>query len=796
MDSTPWWKLWENYLAEARYWNQRTRERVFGSEWRNREVTRLGPYTPAGLADLTESDRLFVGEFVRRHHPRMAHEFALHGVPGAGDPLCLPVPPDRAYLADLAGLIARSHGGNIRNTFVYLTQIHDGIRRVYETVPVYLMGVLRIADYLDLHAERAPKSLLKVKVLRSVISQREWDAHHSITDIRYEGNDDPERVEILANPRSPMVYSAVLRWVRGIQAELDHTWAVYGEVFGLDPKFRRLSVRLRRVTSPLEDENRFASDKKLQFVPQPAAFTTSSPNLIPLLAQPLYGDHPEAGIRELLQNAVDAVNELESLIARKLVPAWVEVDRRNADDLGGDIQVGLCERSSDPSMPEDVPIDWRYWVEVADRGQGMTPDVIREYFLKVGATLRKSINWLLSFGDVNSTKLVRSGRFGVGTLAAFALGDKIQVTTRHYSEPGDGTTFTAGLDDDEIELLRRRVPIGTTVRVRIDEATAERLRNAQSSWDWYCLDNPRIRRITRQGEEVKQLKCELTVSLNTTSTTGWREVFVHGISQCLWRPRREYHLHTLYCNGIKVATWHRNVDKNYFSDLPELKQPVVLVIDRDAVMPLTITRDALTAEPPYVAGVRRDMLLDHCAWLLGQSAWPPDRRQPFRAPTWELYRSMHPGDGVVESAVYVVATNGLVPTTKWHLWNARVELLTAYFTSPRSYVPSSNVSGHKFLSPDDVMANDNWPAAPVRVAVGTVRWLRGRTPRGGCYARARHFPAYDSRTARDLYCRPPVHGCSAPGSRLLETKECRDWLRLRDRSAVGVDLLPVKSRCT
>jgi hypothetical protein len=33
-------------------------------------------------SNLAESDRKLIGEFIRRHHPRLAHEFAVFGVPG------------------------------------------------------------------------------------------------------------------------------------------------------------------------------------------------------------------------------------------------------------------------------------------------------------------------------------------------------------------------------------------------------------------------------------------------------------------------------------------------------------------------------------------------------------------------------------------------------------------------------------------------------------------------------------------------------------------------------------------
>lgn len=97
----PWPRLWNDFMAEARRFDERKLKALFD----NVEPVRAPPLDPLMM---TERDRLLIGEFLRRHHPRLAHEIAMTGVPG---------PPDRGLplgniphdVRDLAGLVARSH---------------------------------------------------------------------------------------------------------------------------------------------------------------------------------------------------------------------------------------------------------------------------------------------------------------------------------------------------------------------------------------------------------------------------------------------------------------------------------------------------------------------------------------------------------------------------------------------------------------------------------------------------------------------------------------------------------------
>jgi molecular chaperone HtpG len=260
---------------------------------------------------------------------------------------------------------------------------------------------------------------------------------------------------------------------RVLQARLDECWAFVGDVYG-DGHF---GLKLRTVSTPLADPARARLDRSLPYVPQLARLTTASAELIRLLTGPLYGDRPEVGIRELLQNALDAVRE-----RAHWPPAADGVADPRLQAWQCDVMIRLL-----PATANEV----NCWLEVVDRGVGMTPDTVREYFLRVGALLRHDDDWLQRFPPATQAKLLRSGHFGIGTLAAYLLGDRVQVTTRHVTETdGIGTCFVARLSDAPVELRRLSAPVGTSIRIPIPKAVDDTLASRPDRWDWFALQAP------------------------------------------------------------------------------------------------------------------------------------------------------------------------------------------------------------------------------------------------------------------------------------------------------------------
>ncbi len=615
-----WPQLWADFLGEASRFDARKLIALFGDS--------EPAHAPnANAQHWTARDRLLIGEFLRRHHSRLAHEVALWGVPGPGtDPLRLRgVSPD---IADIAGHVARSHGQPIRSCLPYLAQKYD--LRAYKGIhAVFLMAVVRTADYLQVQSDRAPKQILQIHKLSSPVSQGEWSVHAAVRDIR-STHEDPEAIFIDASPADVKTFLKLKRLIEAIQMEFDSSWAALGEVYGRYEGLNLLGLGLRRVRSNLDDLSAFS--KTVPYIPCKAAFQAAEADLLKLLVRPLYGEERGIGVRELIQNGVDACRELRDHLQQH--PPLVAPKQ---EDLEADVVVTLSE--DEAKKPG--------WVEVADKGIGMTAETVRDYFLKAGASFRNSDAWRKAFEDASGkSRVLRSGRFGVGVLAAFLLGDEVQVSTRYVDAPADaGVSFSATIDSSEIELRRVARPVGTTIRIKIsdddvwesltgfkqswEEARETRLR----SWDWYCLPDPEVKRIFKREKKVEELKQQFTLpSSKSTLPSRWHSISHPDYLDIQWTYEKSPRL---TCNGIRVMEPREWSAYDYFGEKRDvrplwethglvLRCPNVSLFDPDGHLPLLLQRNGLaTPAYPFHEELRLDVVRDLMAFILLRAPTAP-----------------------------------------------------------------------------------------------------------------------------------------------------------------------------
>jgi molecular chaperone HtpG len=600
-DDQPWHRLWREFQLEAR--------RFDGS----RLIKILGSPEPVPIQDLepdhfSERGMKIAGEFLRRHHHRLSHEIVAFGMPIEKTilPLFQDVPE---HLRDLAGIVARSHGLSIRESLEPLVNRGGSCHREHRHIhPPFLMSLVRLSDYLDLDIGRTPASVLASKSLKSPVSRREWWSHRAIVDCNAQ-TDDPECLQVFAEPMALSDVSTFImieEKVAGIQKELDMCWAVLGEVYGRFAPLNMLSLKIRRIRSNLREPSTI---NQLPFVPFKASVETARADLLKLLIEPLYGDHPGIGIRELIQNAIDAVREMDFILAKR--PSLQPGDR---EEIEGDVLVSF-EKDSDGNP----------WVTVTDRGIGMTWETVCKYYLTAGASFRESDVWKKRFADdEGKSQVLRSGRFGIGVLAAFLLGDRVYVSTRHVEEPENrGIQFEFGLDDTSIEMRWARRKVGSTIRVRTTNRILERLMDSvywrQERWDWYCLKTPAL---VRRDIDGKKLKSDFTVPcLNELLPLHWHRITVPGYEAIDWSLRKLSYRHgsALFCNGIlipsaNISPFHSTKD---FQTHLFVQRPNVSVFDPEGRLPLTLARDRLARTPEdCAAALAEDISRNFIAFCL------------------------------------------------------------------------------------------------------------------------------------------------------------------------------------
>jgi len=644
-----WKELWDDFIAETRRFSSRKLISIFGD---------AEPVNPPDLskANFTDKEYLLIGEFIRRYHHRLAHEIALFGVPGPlTNKVKIDAKGDYDYIPDLAGLIARSHGMDIRSCFNYLIDNYSSYKEQRKTHSVFLMALLRISDILQIQPERAPKEMDKIRTLVSPFSVLEWEVHQAVKDIKF--GEYPETVFIESKPEKNKIYLKTKELLSNIQYELDKSWTTIGEVYAFESKWKEFGLNIRRVRSNLDDVENFS--KSVEYIPVKAAFEAADSDLLKLLIEPLYGNIPGVGVRELLQNSVDAVRELREYLKNN------KMKNLDQPDIEGDVVISVYK--------DEYNNDW-FMIE--DKGIGMSLDVIKNYFLKSGATFRKSDLWKRNFEDEKGkSKILRSGRFGIGVLSAYLLGDEIIVSTR-YIRDNSGIEFTTKLEEEFIEFKKINRPLGTTIKVKLIKSALLELEN-EETWDWYTLNDIKI--VRKKYDKHLGQKYNLP-EIKSKLPKGWYRIKHSSFSDIQWNYNLYNNTPGFVCNGLIIKQSEMQelaISIKGSVDYLNLQAPSLSVFDPDSNLPLDLTRTKLSSDYiPFQKELMHDILLDFISFIL---VYVPKKNIPLQLSKL-YYRGYGPfGYPVID--IFLFTNNGYTLSLDVGFYNnAKIKSLITLFT--------------------------------------------------------------------------------------------------------------------
>jgi molecular chaperone HtpG len=575
LDSKTWNELWDDYLAEVKRFSTKQKINILGDDsyiFREPDLSNKDK--------LDGADRKIIGEFIRRHHARLAHEIALLGIIGSDNKKIDFTELYKEEERSLIGITARSHGMNLRSTFPYLNELFfDTWSTPHDIKIIFPMIVLRIADYIQIDSSRVDRFLLRLKTFNSPISKKEFDTHLAIDAITFTRNDQ-ESFYVKCSPKSSEMYVKLNNLLNDIQKEMDLSWAVIGEVYGFilhsTPR-----IKFRRLTSNLHDKNYL---RKLLFHPEHVKIRMSD-DLSKLLVAPLYGNRATFGVRELLQNSIDACRE-----------------RTTTSDLNYAPEVSISFKRISPD---------KFLFTIADNGKGMNIDEIKSYFLNVGSSFRKSLSWKKAYvDDAGKTLIKRNGKFGVGVLAAFLLGDEIKVTTRRY-DSNVTYHFTTGIDSEFIEIksdVAIQTEEGTRIEISVSNDVFQNVQNDKLKWtNWYISDDVKV----SYDIDETQKKCSLNIvksNFNFFSSppfpkVGWNYVASSGIFK---KSSDGF----LACNDICILS---SSNKKFSYSLDQRREyfftylPNLLIDDPEGVFPVRLDRNDIDCS---VLPFEDDLLID------------------------------------------------------------------------------------------------------------------------------------------------------------------------------------------
>lgn len=164
--------------------------------------------------------------------------------------------------------------------------------------------------------------------------------------------------------------------------------------------------------------------------------------LVDLLSHHLYSS-PRVYLRELLQNAVDAITARQALT---------------------------------PDAPGTITVTTGDTLTVTDTGVGLTEADVHRFLATIGRSSKRTADGALDGSGLDAARGDFIGQFGIGLLACFVVADEITVLSRSAADPSAPAVEWRGHSDGGYTI--RTLPAsavpepGTTVRLtpRADNA--------------------------------------------------------------------------------------------------------------------------------------------------------------------------------------------------------------------------------------------------------------------------------------------------------------------------------------
>lgn len=265
----------------------------------------------------------------------------------------------------------------------------------------YIACALRIIDYAHVNHERANYLERLFRINIDDKSLVHWKAQENI--------DGPSRFENKLKYASNKPIADVEAW-----------WLFYDMASGLDKEIVEVGEYLE---SKHWSKERFSLEG-VQHVKTPKSFSTlvrtlnfepidirfkpdSIERLVEILGgKTLYGNDQYAPLRELLQNSRDAI------LLRKQTKS-----NDDDSDYKGRITISL-NTSTTPAK-----------LIIKDNGIGMDSKVIQDYLLGIASDYWNSQDYYNDFPDAKEKGFSPTGKFGIGFLSVFMIGDNIAVET-------------------------------------------------------------------------------------------------------------------------------------------------------------------------------------------------------------------------------------------------------------------------------------------------------------------------------------------------------------------------------
>jgi len=385
-----------------------------------------------------------VPDVLRRLHAERAEELAEQAWRGAdGSQLYLIEESElRRFYGPTIGQIAHSHWWPVQKLEREFSEDLGALanRTLSRVDRIKLACLLRVADALHLDSRRAPR-FLRALTNPTGISANHWSFQ-----------------ERLARPHIELDAIVFTTGQPFGREDAEAWWLAYDTLNAVDRELRDVDLLLqsrgrevlkaRRVKGAGSPEILARTVQTRGWRPVDARLQVSDvPRIVENLGgSKLYGDDPTVALRELIQNAADAVQ------ARR------RYQNRPAD--WGLITVSL-------RMEGD-----QFWLIIEDNGIGMSEQVLTGPLLDFGTSFWRSSLAMEEFPGLMAAGMHAIGRFGIGFFSVFMLGPVVRVYSQRCDkgqETGRLLEFRGGTSARPIlsPVVGNPVPIDGGTRVEV-----------------------------------------------------------------------------------------------------------------------------------------------------------------------------------------------------------------------------------------------------------------------------------------------------------------------------------------
>jgi hypothetical protein len=395
---------------------------------------------PQSLRTHSQHQAQAIAIAVRQLHADAAKELAVHQIPGSAGRYLFEALSVREAWGSTCGDIASSHHWDLsRLESFFGTQSSSPLPGGRKGDLLYVCACLRLIDYAHINRERASSLDRAFRSPLNVESLVHWLAQEHI--------DGPLR------DRDELVYRAA-----NPIASVDAWWLYYEMISGLDSEIRSVKRMLeqrreehkkialngvRGISSPEEAAKLIPT---AGFLPIEVNLRAGSiDRLVELLAgETLYGPNPMAAVRELVQNARDAV----------LLKAEVATQEADRALLNLPITVSLNTTSNLATL------------EVVDYGIGMTRRVMTDYLIAIASNYWTS-QFANDFPAVAERGFKSAGKFGIGFLSVFMLGEEVQVESNRTGGDRYRLSLRGVGRRGELRQVEAAGGSGTAIRIKL-----------------------------------------------------------------------------------------------------------------------------------------------------------------------------------------------------------------------------------------------------------------------------------------------------------------------------------------